>query len=472
MTLNHVYKKGSIATLLSLYFLFASNLSCADSQFFSYEDLDRKIGQAIFEKFWVFAPSSTKSSDGLGPLYNARSCHQCHESSKKNKNNIPSTLVIQLSIEPKPTNQDFEQVMNQLGFIPEPIYGKQLQTFAYPGAKAEADISVTYTPINIIFPDGEELSLSKPSYLFTNMGYGKFHKDLKFSPRVAPRMTGLNWLDSIPEQQITSNTDPDDINKDGISGKANWVWDDISRTTKLGRFGWKAGKPNLEQQNLAALSADIGVSSWLYPQAEGDCTLAQSRCTQLAKNTETQLVKAIGNSTLHNGTHKSSLWVEASKDMTDLLLLFTATMDQKNRSKKTQFELESVKHGKELFNQIGCQNCHISTYKNITDTYKNNIKITTIYPYTDLLLHDMGDNLADNRKEFEASGNEWRTAPLWGISDYLKKSPNPVFLHDGRAKSTVEAILWHAGEAEKSKQAFMALTNKERIILKKFVESL
>jgi CxxC motif-containing protein (DUF1111 family) len=201
---------------------------------------------------------------------------------------MSSTLVIQLSIEPNPTNQDFEQVMKQLGFI--------------------------------------------------------------------------------PEQQITSNTYPDDINKEGISGKANWVLDDISRTTKLERFGWKAGKPNLDQQNLAALLTDIGVSSWLYPQAEGDCTLAQSHCTQLAKNTETQIVKAIGNSTLDNGTLKSSLWVEASKDMTDLLLLFTATMDQKNRPTQTQFELEAVKPGRELFNQIGCQNCHISAYRNITDT--------------------------------------------------------------------------------------------------------
>ena len=144
MILNQTYTKGSIAALLSFFFLFLPKLSFAEPRSFSHEDLDSKIGQAVFEKLWVFAPSSTKSSDGLGPLYNARSCHQCHMPSKKNSNNFPASLVIQLSIEPKITSQHSEQDLKHTGFIPEPVYGKQLQTFAYPGAKAEADISIAY----------------------------------------------------------------------------------------------------------------------------------------------------------------------------------------------------------------------------------------------------------------------------------------------------------------------------------------
>jgi CxxC motif-containing protein (DUF1111 family) len=190
------------------------------------------------------------------------------------------------------------------------------------------------------------------------------------------------------------------------------------------------------------------------------------------KSTETHFVKTKSDDSLFNEAHNNNLMVEASKEIVDFLLLFSATMGQKSFPKLTKFELESVKSGEKLFNQIGCQRCHVSDYDNIVNTYTNDTVAVTISPYTDLLLHDMGDQLADHRKEFEASGREWRTAPLWGISDYLKSSPNPEFLHDGRAKSIVEAILWHNGEAKKSKQAFMALTIKERTTLTNFVESL
>ena len=155
------YTKGSLVTLLSFYLLFACRLSFAEPSLSSLEDLNSKIGQAIFEKLWVFAPSSTKSSDGLGPLYNARSCHQCHKPSRQDVNNFPSSLVIQLSIEPDSRTQTSVYELKKTGFIPEPVYGKQFQTFAYPGAKAEAEISVSYEKINIKFPDGENISLSK-----------------------------------------------------------------------------------------------------------------------------------------------------------------------------------------------------------------------------------------------------------------------------------------------------------------------
>ena len=468
MVFNYLCNKGGVATLLIFCIFVWVPDTHAKSQIISHDDLDIKIGQAIFEKIWVFAPSSTKSSDGLGPLYNARSCKQCHGLSIKNKSSLPSSLVIHLSIEPSldMRYQDTEKNLKELGFIPEPSYGKQLQTFAYPGAKAEAEISVSYEKVLAIFADGDQVSLSKPNYTIDSYGYGDFHPDYRWSPRVAPRMMGLNWLEAIPVETLLLNSDTEDSNNDGISGKINWVWDSTSQSTQAGRFGWKAAKANLEQQNLAALSTDIGVSSWLFPKAEGDCTEAQAHCSQLAKATETYVASSA------HGDSPNQLTVEASKEMTDLLLRFTASLSPDQRLSPNNKDRSKLEYGRQLFNKIGCHSCHISQYDNVINTYSNDRKSTTIYPYTDLLLHDMGTSLADNRKEFAASGNEWRTSPLWGISKYLQESPNPHFLHDGRAKSVMDAILWHGGEAESSKQAFMNLPKEQRTSLINFVESL
>jgi CxxC motif-containing protein (DUF1111 family) len=468
MRCSYIFFKGR-KTALFFFLVFTWLPVCyGEPKSISHDNLDIKIGQAIFEKLWVFAPSSTKSSDGLGPLYNARSCHQCHDLSKKDQSDIPSSLVIQLSIEPTSVITDHKALkdIKELGFIPEPVYGKQLQTFAYPGANAEAVVSVSFEQVSVTFPDGEQFHLSKPSYAVSYLGYGAFHPDVKLSPRVAPRMVGLNWLEAIPIQVLLSNADPNDTDNDGISGRVNWAWDLVSQSQTAGRFGWKAGKVSLDQQNLAALSTDIGISSWLFPNAEGDCTQSQTHCTKLAKNTETHLVHADANK------RANYAGVEATKKMTDLLLRFTAATSFQAPLLHERNTLTQLDNEQQLFNQIGCQNCHISHYDNINNSDTGDIMSATISPYTDLLLHDMGQALADNRKEFDAMGSEWRTAPLWGIAKYLKSSPNPHFLHDGRAKSVLEAILWHGGEAENSKQAFMKLSKDKRTSLINFVESL
>ncbi len=477
MPTNQTLNKGSIATLLSLWLLLNVQLSFAETREFSQSHLNNKIGQAIFEKLWVFAPASTKSSDGLGPLYNARSCHRCHDLTRRDKSHIPSSLVIQLSIEPRSVDQASKQIIKHTGFIPEPVYGKQIQTFAYPGAKAEAEVSISYKELEVAFPDGEVVILMKPNYQFSNLAYGDLHQNVKFSPRIAPRMSGLALLESIPEEQIIALADPDDEDKDGISGSVNTVWDALSQTEKLGRFGWKAGKANLEQQNLAALSTDIGISSWLFPQAEGDCTQAQTHCIHIADTTQTHLSSSQDHSSQPDALQTTRLAIEASKEMTDLLLLFTTSFDEKKyhrqkpvRSKNSH--IKSLSEGQKLFKTIGCQKCHIDAYRSIESDSESVMISATISPYTDLLLHDMGSDLADDRKEFNASGNEWRTAPLWGISGYLLQSPNPKFLHDGRARSIKDAILWHAGEAKDSKRAFMTLTRSQRSTLINFVESL
>ena len=448
--------------------------SQAELSAFSHEHLNIKIGQAIFEKLWVFAPSSTKSSDGLGPFYNARSCAQCHDISRPDANNLPPSLVIMLSIEPyaaelSKQNQD---ALKHIGFIPDPVYGKQIQSFAYPGAKAEAQVTLTEQRLNYLFPDGQEVSLRKPSYQLSALGYGELHADVRFSARVAPRMLGLSLLDALPDTALFALEDPDDKDGDGISGRVNRVWDPLTQSIRAGRFGWKAGKANLEHQNLAALSSDIGVSSWLFPLPEGDCSARQAACTELAQQTETMLAAY----PQAENTRPEPM-LEASRKMTDLLQAFTRDMG--THVFKTQTTLQQKKsnspalaEGKQLFLRSGCAACHSSKFSGIIQDSEKSAAQVQISPFSDLLLHDMGEALADNRQEFTASGREWRTAPLWGMADYLSRAASPRFLHDGRAASIMEAILWHGGEADASVQAFAELNKQQRQTLIHFVESL
>lgn len=466
ITIKKILRLYLYPTLFAFSLLIPS-LCYSQTRSFSLQDLDHKIGQAIFEKLWVFSPSSTKSSDGLGPLYNARSCKQCHDESKPHTDNFPPSLVVQLSIEPtniKPENQILTTYLKHYGFIPEPTYGKQIQTFAYPGARSEATITTKEYKQILQFKDGESITLKHVEYQLTQLAYGELHADKKISARVAPRMVGLGLLDQIPAPDIKRLADPHDSNKDGISGKINTVWNPETQTFDLGKFGWKATKASLNHQNLAALSTDIGVSSWLLPEPQGDCTTIQADCVNLARTTETHL----RNSTNSDADGEP----EASRDMTDLLLAFSQTMGKKNHSAQPKKLTTAQINGRELFSRLGCQHCHQPSFK-ITQTNESDM-ITTrkISPYSDLLLHDMGQSLADNRSEFNANGHEWRTSPLWGIASYLAQTKTPHFLHDGRANSVLEAILWHGGEAEKSRQSFMNLKKHQRAQLIEFVESL
>lgn len=424
--------------------------------------LDYQIGKAIFDKIWVFAPSSTTASDGLGPLYNARSCVRCHKGNgrgviESNQSTSPS-LFLRLSISPSTEEHRATLNLGKVGFIPEPTYGKQLQTFAYPGGHSEGVMEVHYRPIEMVINKSQPqiVEILEPIYTIKNLGYGPLHPDVLFSPRIAPPLIGLGLLEAIDENQITVLADPNDDNNDGISGKVNKVWDEITHKSVLGRFGWKAGTGSLAQQNAAALSGDIGISSTLFPQNEGECTSKQLACFQ-----------QVHGNTMHGKTDQKFL--EAPKTMTDLLLFYIQNIAVPPARITSNSEREK---GKQLFNQAGCHKCHQPSYV-IAPTLINNNKVgQTIWPYTDLLLHDMGQGLADNRPEFLANGQEWRTPPLWGIGLTKQVSGKTFYLHDGRARNLIEAILWHGGEAEKSKQTFVNMSTKQRDQLILFLESL
>ena len=428
----------------------ASNLSFEERMPFN-------LGHSLFKKLWVSSPSSTTASDGLGPLFNARSCMRCHV--RDGRGHPPdvgqlkpaTSTVIHLSIAPQNELQETLLAQGKLGVIPEPAYGNQLQDMSIQGLPAEGRIALEYDEHTVTLADGEQVSLRKPRITITDLSYGPFHPDTMMSMRVAPAMVGLGLLEAISEADLLANEDPEDLNQDGISGHANRVWDYKTQQTAIGRFGWKAGHPTIEQQNSMALRNDIGISNTLFPAGFADCTEAQSLCQSLPD----------GNSQHLDG-------VEASDDMVKMLTFYTqhlAVPDKRNRHSG------SVKRGEQLFSRIGCSQCHIPSYQTRSDTVAS-LADQTIWPYTDLLLHDMGEGLADHRPEYQANGREWRTPALWGIGLTQMVSGHTQFLHDGRARNLQEAILWHGGEADAARQHYSQLTANERKDLIQFLESL
>ena len=278
---------------------------------------------------------------------------------------------------------------------------------------------------------------------------GDLHPDTLFSARIAPPVIGLGLLESISEADILANADPQDKDRNGIKGRPNMVWDDAQQKTVLGRFGWKAGQPNLNQQNVHAFSGDMGLTTSLRPF--DDCTDAQTACKQAPNG---------------NGPDGEP---EVSDNILRLVLFYTRNLAVPVRR---DVDAPQVLAGKNLFYQAGCQGCHTPQFTTAVDAAEPELANQLIRPYSDLLLHDMGEGLADNRPEFLASGREWRTPPLWGIGLTETVNGHTQFLHDGRARNLLEAIIWHGGEAEAAKQQVMTFNADERAALLAFLNSL
>ena len=417
--------------------------------------LDFQIGDSIFSRLWVTAPSSTKSNDGLGPLFNARACQQCHI--KDGRGHPPESndddrvsMLFRLSVPPQSIQQKERLESGQNNNISHPVYGGQLQDVAVPGIDAEGRMRIDYKEIEIVLADGEKISLRQPSYSLENLAYGDVGSSIEVSPRVAPQMIGLGLLEAISEQDILSNEDIEDRNGDGISGKANRVWSLENQKVMLGRFGLKAGVATLNEQNQAAFNGDIGLSTPLFKNPFGDCTQGQARCLSLPHGAD-------------EGEY------EINADLLAKLLHYTRNLSV---PKRRDVSAKDVLAGKRIFYQIGCISCHTPKFITAKNAQEIEQSRQLIWPYTDLLLHDMGEGLADNRSEGLANGREWRTPPLWGIGLTTNVNGHTYFLHDGRARSILEAILWHGGEAASAQQQVVALSKKERLQLLEFVRSL
>ena len=422
------------------------------------KELDFKVGNGIFRKLWVSAPSSTASSDGLGPIFNSRSCQRCHLKDGRGhppEANFPdddaTSMFLRLSIPPQTAEQERQLAERRINLVPEPTYGTQLQDFSVQGIDAEGKMHIAYEEQVFTFPDGQQVKLRKPAYTIKNLAYGPLHPETMISPRVANQMIGLGLLEAIPEKDIRALADPEDSDSNGISGRANEVWSTEQDRAMLGRFGWKAGTPSVKQQSAEAFAGDIGISSPLAKRPSGDCTEKQVKCLEAP-----------------NGNSKKE-GVEASSTFLNLVSFYSHNLAV---PKRRNVSAPDVLAGKRLFHETGCATCHHPSFTTGDAPGQPHLSGQKIWPYTDMLLHNMGEGLADNRPEGVADGREWRTAPLWGIGLTKIVNGHEFFLHDGRARGIVEAILWHGGEAENARDAFARLTEKERDQFIAFVKSL
>ena len=403
------------------------------------KDLFFVTGNAFFKRNWVTAPASTEDLDGLGPLFNARSCSTCHNldgrgSPPESPDEHPVDLLFRLT---RPTPDSIRS-------RPDENYGGQFNHLSVLGVDPEGEVQVTYYEISGEYPDGTTYTLREPVYEFKNLKYGDFPDDIMISPRIAQHLVGLGLLEAIDEETLQSLSDPNDSDGDGISGKVNIVYNHETDQMEIGRFGWKANQPTVRQQTALAFREDIGITSALFPDEL--CAEFQNECTEARSGGEPEL----------------------TEDILDRVTLYTEVIAVPARR---NWNDSDVLKGKRAFHNIGCASCHIQKLETGVHPEHPELSNQTIYPYTDLLLHDMGEGLADHAPDAKATGTEWRTPPLWGIGLIETVSGHTYFLHDGRARNLEEAILWHGGEAEESREQFKELSKEERDNLIKFLNS-
>ena len=408
------------------------------------------VGNALFERIWEDAKFSENiARDGLGPFFSASSCEACHISDGRghlpiDESDDAISVVIQIS-------KNEESILNGMKNIPDPIYGNQISEFSVEGILREADIIINYEYVPISYSDGRVVELRKPLIKIKNLNYGDINKETKFSARIAQPMIGLGLIENISEADILKNVDEDDANSDGISGKANIVWNNEKNIFSLGRFGWKASQPTVYQQTADAFFHDMGLSNELFHNPF-NCTDEQMSCQNAVS----------GNSENYDG-------YEVSNDQLDLVVFYSSQLGVPVRRNVKD---NNVVKGKEIFFKIGCNSCHTERFVTKIESKHQNLANQVIYPYSDFLLHDMGEQLSDEVNEFNASGSEWRTPPLWGIGLTSVVSEEYGFLHDGRARTIEEAILWHGGEASRVLEEFKSLDKNQVNQLISFVNSL
>ena len=399
------------------------------------------VGNSLFRQNWVSAPASTTARDGLGPTFNARSCSACHNKDGRGTPLLPGQdfsagFLMRISQQ----GQD-----GHGGPLGVSGYGGQIQDRANTGIQHEAKVSVAFETINGTFDDGETYELRKPIYTISDEQFGSL-QGVMTSPRVGQQVIGLGFVDAINKDDILAYADEYDADGDGISGKANYVWDVVKEQTVLGRFGWKANAPNLRQQVAGAFHGDMGLTSSLFK--DNNCPSPQQDCYDAINGGEPEI----------------------TDEALDQIMIYSSSLSVPIRR---DYDTDEVLRGKYLFNEMKCNSCHVSSYTTGNNYPENpTLQNTKIRPYSDFLLHDMGDDLADNRPDFLANGNEWRTQPLWGIGLFQEVNGHTFLLHDGRARNVQEAILWHGGEAENIKNEYKKLSKTDRAAVVAFINSL
>lgn len=397
------------------------------------------VGNAFFKDNWVQAPASAVGRDGLGPLFNARSCSACHFKDGRGRpalagEHAVTGLLLRLGVRVAGAPDQ-----------PHPVYGGQLQDRAIHGVAAEAKFSIEHDLVRGSFADGSGYELQAPRYVLDEPGFGSIDGALTVGPRVAPQVIGLGLLEAVPEEDLIARADPDDADGDGISGRAHMVVDVRTGGLALGRFGWKATQPTVEQQSAAAFVNDMGLTNPLFP--EEVLSAAQREAVTFVSGGSPEVdAKKLARVTFYCQT----LAVPAQRTPDDAMVV----------------------RGARLFERMGCAACHVPELRSGGDACVDAYRNIAFRPYTDLLLHDMGEALADGKRDGDARPAEWRTPPLWGIGLFDAVNGHTRYLHDGRARNLEEAVLWHGGEAANSQAAYRRAERADREALIAFLRSL
>lgn len=425
------------------------------------------IGDALFER--NFSDVAERKDYGLGPVFNHTNCAGCHN--KDGRGSLPivapgnqwtplrqsEAVFLRISIEDGLPRQ--KSAANHWGApTPVPYFSDQLFHLGSLGVREDAPgvgqarVWMKYEYQDVTYPDGEVVRLRKPIFKITDAYNDRIYQaDVKMGARLGTPMIGLGLLEAIKQDDILAIAQMD-FSAQGVSGRPNWVFDIQKQMAgetypvSLGRFGLKANTPSVFHQSLGALRGDMGVTNYAFPEE----SIAGTPLF-LDFISKMPFVK-----------------VEASKQVADDLVFYSQTLAVPGRRGISE---EEIQRGGRLFSQVGCTSCHTPSFTTGDHPIKA-LAYQKIYPFTDMLLHDMGPGLSDDRKDFEASGAEWKTRPLWGLGQTLTVNPRASFLHDGRAKTVEEAILWHGGEAEYSKNNFMALSKADRQAVLRFLKSL
>ncbi|MDG6882716.1 Predicted thiol oxidoreductase [Phocoenobacter uteri] len=397
------------------------------------------IGRSFFSIPWVAAPSATTARDGLGPLFSANTCASCHGKRnfgriKDEDGNINRALAFKFIDVSK--HYDFNKTFKAQHV--DPVYGGQLSINGNSNAPFEAKPVIEFEYKTDYFDDGTKVTLQKPIPSLKELNYGSLAPQTYISLRMSPMLAGMGLIEALTDEQIIANEDPDDKDNDGISGRVNWVYHPYTHQKMVGRFGLKAQASSLAMQTADAAAHDMGLTNRFFPKEH--CMQTQTEC----------LNAPVGRPS-----------PEGLLDLPDLRLkgiaFYVAHLKAPKPLPKDQF----IK-GRKLFNDLGCSSCHKENWTTPSGT--------EFSPFSDLLVHDMGEGLADKRNEFMAIGSEWRTQPLWGLGIKLKAKLS--LLHDGRAETIEQAIFWHDGEAKEAKKRFKALPKEQRQQLIEFLENL
>jgi len=407
----------------------------------AYEPLDARaqarfdLGHAVLNTQWVPAGTSGAGRrDGLGPFFNADSCDECHNEGARGRGPLrdgppPPSIVVKLlsrraSSKGEPTG--------------DPVYGHVLNTAALEGLRPEGTVIVRYRVLHGRYPDGEPFELRAPHYELRNLRYGPLDGQTIVQPRIAPQLFGIGLLEAVPQSAIVEPAARG-------SASAAVTWHRFQGRLRPGRFDWQNTAVSVRDQTTQAFAREMGLTSWDQPH--DDCTRAEKDC----------LAQPNGGSP------------EVSSELLDAVVFFESELAVPTSPRRAGPEAAA---GPALFEALGCADCHRPALPVMLRGRGGAPRSGFIAPYTDLRLHDLGADLADALVSGAAVPSRWRTAPLWGLGYRLAHERFPTFLHDGRARTVEEAILWHGGEAGLTREKFAHLSRAERQALLDWLASL